>query len=97
VHTPYFVIEAGSNTNQKYSEKELRHLFSANQHTSSKKHHRKISSINPVITEATKYRDEYDLSQEDLIENYVFWKKHFDFDTKEVKLMMESPKSKKRF
>lgn len=37
-------------------------------------HHRQISSINPIITETNKYRDEYDLSQEEFIENFITWK-----------------------
>ena len=42
------------------------------------KHHRKISSIAPVITQTSKYKDEYDLSQEEMIENFISWKKHFE-------------------
>lgn len=73
------------------SGKELNHLFSAKQHTTTKKHHRQISSINPIITEINKYRDEYDLSQEELVENFISWKQHFDFDTKDLHQLEELP------
>jgi hypothetical protein len=65
-------------------------LFLAKCQTTAKKHHRQISSIIPIITETSKYRDEYDLSQEDLVENFISWKKHFEDDVRELQL--ESPK-----
>jgi len=57
-------------------------LFSARRQTTAKKHHRHISSIIPIITETSKYRDEYDLSQEELVENFISWKKNFESDLK---------------
>lgn len=78
------------NSNIHNSGKELKALFSANRQTTAKKHHRQISSIIPIITETSKYRDEYDLSQEELVENFISWKKHFEDDVRELQL--ESPK-----
>ncbi|CAI2381483.1 unnamed protein product [Moneuplotes crassus] len=65
------------------SGKELNELFSAKKQTTAKKHHRHISSISPLITETSKYRDEYDLSQEELIQNFISWKTNFETDVKE--------------
>ena len=48
-------------------------------------HHRKISSIAPLITQTDKYKDEYDMSQEDMIKNYISWKKNFGMDLDDTK------------
>lgn len=83
---PFFPNFLGANPEDQDQScgKELNELFSANRQTSTKKHHRKISSIAPLITETSKYRDEYDLSQEELIQNFISWKKNFDTDVKEM-------------
>lgn len=47
-------------------------------------HHRKISSIAPIITQTDKYKDEYDLSQEEMIENFISWKKHFELNSDDM-------------